>query len=33
MILSDRDLMLRLARGDIRIDPNPDPETQIQPHL
>ncbi|MGH2514143.1 MAG: dCTP deaminase [Ktedonobacterales bacterium] len=31
MILSDRDLALRLARGDIIIDPAPDPETQVQP--
>ena len=31
MILSDRDLAERLARGDIKIVPAPDPETQLQP--
>jgi dCTP deaminase len=31
MILSDRDLSERLARGDLRIDPSPDPQTQLQP--
>lgn len=31
MILSDRDLALRLERGDIKIDPAPNPETQLQP--
>ena len=31
MILSDRDLRTRLARGDIKIVPAPDPEIQIQP--
>jgi dCTP deaminase len=31
MILSDRDLLARLERGDLVIDPLDDPETQIQP--
>ncbi|HEX9056732.1 MAG TPA: dCTP deaminase [Ktedonobacterales bacterium] len=31
MILSDRDVRERLDRGDIKIEPPPDPETQIQP--
>jgi dCTP deaminase len=31
VILSDRDLRARLARGDIKIVPAPDPEIQIQP--
>ncbi|HLZ60263.1 MAG TPA: dCTP deaminase [Ktedonosporobacter sp.] len=31
MILSDRDLVARLARGEIKILPAPDPEVQIQP--
>lgn len=31
MILSDRDVRARLARGDIKIAPEPDPEIQIQP--
>lgn len=31
MILSDRDLKERLSRGDIRMDPALDLETQIQP--
>lgn len=31
MILSDRDVRERLARGDIKIAPEPDPEIQIQP--
>lgn len=31
MILSDRDLMTRLARGSIVIDPAPDTATQVQP--
>jgi dCTP deaminase len=31
MILSDRELRACLERGDIRITPSPDPETQIQP--
>ena len=31
MILSDRDVRTRLARGDIKIAPEPDPEIQIQP--
>ena len=31
MILSDRDVRARLARGDIKIAPDPDPEIQIQP--
>lgn len=31
MILSDRDIRERLARGDIVIDPLDDPELQIQP--
>ncbi len=31
MILSDRDLALRLARGEIKILPTPDLEVQIQP--
>lgn len=31
MILSDRDLAERLARGQIKILPAPDPEVQIQP--
>jgi dCTP deaminase len=31
VILSDRDLALRLKRGEIKIQPAPDPETQIQP--
>ena len=31
MILSDRDLSERLARGDLPIDPPPDPQTQLQP--
>ena len=31
VILSDRDLLLRLERGDIKITPTPDPTTQIQP--
>lgn len=31
MILSDRDLKLKLARGEIKILPAPDPEVQIQP--
>jgi len=31
MILSDRDLMARLARGSIVIDPAPDTATQVQP--
>ncbi len=31
MILSDRDLAERLARGQIKIVPAPDPEVQIQP--
>lgn len=31
MILSDRDIRARLARGDIKIAPEPDPEIQIQP--
>jgi dCTP deaminase len=31
VILSDRDVRARLARGDIKIVPEPDPEIQIQP--
>ncbi|MEO7003361.1 MAG: dCTP deaminase [Ktedonobacterales bacterium] len=31
MILSDRDLIVRLESGAIKIDPAPDPQTQIQP--
>jgi dCTP deaminase len=31
VILSDRDLKLKLARGEIKILPAPDPEVQIQP--
>ena len=31
MILSDRDLVARMERGDIVIDPAPDARTQIQP--
>jgi dCTP deaminase len=31
VILSDRDVRARLARGDIKIAPEPDPEIQIQP--
>lgn len=31
MILSDRDVRTRLARGDIKIVPEPDPQIQIQP--
>jgi len=31
MILSDRDIRARLARGDLRIGPLADPELQIQP--
>ncbi len=31
MILSDRDLAARLARGEIKIVPAPDPQVQIQP--
>ncbi|NUN15491.1 MAG: dCTP deaminase [Myxococcales bacterium] len=31
MILSDRDLMLRILAGDIVIDPLSDPDKQIQP--
>jgi len=31
VILSDRDLARRLARGDIKILPAPEPEVQIQP--
>jgi dCTP deaminase len=31
VILSDRDLTRRLAQGEIKIVPTPDPETQIQP--
>jgi dCTP deaminase len=31
MILSDRDLLARLERGDLVVDPLDDPETQIQP--
>lgn len=31
MILSDRDLIARLERGDIKITPAPDSQTQIQP--
>lgn len=31
MILSDRDILARLERGDIRILPAPDLETQLQP--
>ena len=31
MILSDRDVRARLARGDIKIAPEPDPEIQVQP--
>jgi dCTP deaminase len=31
VILSDRDVQARLARGDIKIAPEPDPDIQIQP--
>lgn len=31
MILSDRDIRARLARGDLSIDPLDDPDLQIQP--
>ena len=31
MILSDRDIRERLARGDLGIEPLDDPELQIQP--
>ena len=31
MILSDRDILARLERGDINITPAPNLETQLQP--
>ena len=31
MILSDRDIRARLARGDLRVEPLDDPDVQVQP--